>query len=350
MYPMSKELTKQKFKEAKEHLIRHNARTKKIIPVNKYLKKYNWAFVHPYLIGAEVDHFSELAQNNSGDKDSIYRVFANSFFDLQTTALFIDGYFKKRPSLYPFCQLIDQSVFLCLQRDYAGAINSLIPVIEGSIRHYLINVVGKTNESIMKSEELLKVFYYLKKDFLKRQKDYYENEYAKFFGMQVPFDKSQVKQLLKYETENIDIWFAIILEYFKQNLYLDTRTGVVNDKLNRHSIFHGFNGDIYYNLENYLKIYNCINFLSWAFGIADPNVNALTTLEREDILYKWKAFEKVRIISKLSTEIKSTVYEQYSDFNKNEFERDLIQTKVDKAVCKISTVELKLKFIDRVLL
>lgn len=344
---MSKELIKQKFQEAKNVLIEYNKRISPIIPINKYLKKFNWAFIHPHLIGAEINYFAELVKNKSGNKDAIFKIFANSFFNLQNTAVLIDGYFKIRPNLKPFCHLIDQSVFMCLERNYAGAINTLLPVIEGSIRHYLINVIGKKNETIMNSKDFFQIFPHLRKDILDRQEDYYKKNYLNSFGISNSFDQSQINELLKWEAKNVDIWFSIIKEYLENSLYLDTRTGNVQDKLNRHSIFHGFNGDIYYNLENYLKIFNCIFFLSWAFGYADKNIGALTNIEIKDIIYKWKVFEKVKIISRYTASLKSLVYEKYQDFDKQEFEQDLICTQIDLAILKISTLEHKLKFIDK---
>lgn len=345
---MNKEITKHRFEEEKKSLIQFHERTKRIIPVNQYLNKFNWAFVHPYMIGAEIDHFAELAKTKTGTKDGIFQFIANSFFDLSSTAVLIDGFFKKRESLRPFCHLIDQSVFMCLERDYAGAINSLLPVIEGSIRHYLVNMVGRKNESIMKTEELLKIFPHLKQDILKRYANGYKNEYPKYFTG-VAFDASQIKHLVKLQSYPLDIWISVIKDYFENNLYLDTRTGVVEDKLNRHSIFHGFSGEIYYNLENYLKVFYCINFLSYIYGQADKNIHALTELERSDVDYKWKAFEKVKAISDSMKNIKSSVYEKYSEFNRKEFEKDLIRTKMDRAVAKFPHMESKLKFIDNII-
>src|ERR1043165_9465941 len=110
---MSKEITKHRFEEEKKPLIRFHEETKRIIPVNAYLNKFNWSFVHPYMIGAEIEHFAQLEKTNTGTKEVIFQFIAHSFFDLSSTAIMIDGYFKRRESLRPFCHLIDQSVFMC---------------------------------------------------------------------------------------------------------------------------------------------------------------------------------------------------------------------------------------------
>jgi hypothetical protein len=331
------------YQTEKKSLVDFVDRTKRIIKINEYLKQFNWAFVHPYLIGFEINEFEELEKNNSGNKTIIFEIFSNAFFDLRTTSVFIEGYFKKRESLAPFCQLIDQSVFLCLQRDYAGGINILIPVIEGSIRHYLVNKKGKTNEKIMKTEDLIKVFDHLREEYLNYQKDYYKNRQG--------YNQQQIKQLLIHQSEFIDTWFSIIKDYFKNNLYLDTRNGDIADKLNRHSIFHGFSTEVYYNLENYLKLFNFLNFLSFAFGLADPNIGPLADIESKDIVYKWKAFEKIHTISRITTDIKSSVYKKYSDFDEEEFTRGLRYNLVELKIYQnsINNIEQALLAIDKVI-
>ncbi len=299
------------------------AMAEQYVACSKELMKYNAAFIHPYLAGFEITHLSNMVSAESITKQMIFDVFSRSFFNFRTTAFFIDGYFNCRSSLKPFCPLIDQSVFLCIQRDYAGAINVLMPVIEGSLRHYLVNVKGKQNEKVMNTPELLRAFYYLKEDYLQIYRDFYSTGIWKEHNQHFCYEKGQVAALIKLKREYIELWFSILEDYFRHSLYLDTRTGEVVDKLNRHSIFHGFTSEMYYSLENYLKIYNCIIFLSWAFGLADPNATVLSTLEEEEVIYKWKAFEKVRLISNLSVQIKSSVYQKYPGFDKIEFEKEL---------------------------
>ncbi len=124
--PEEREVIRGFFEQEKEHLIRHLEEAKWVVNVNNYLKKFNWAFVHPYLVGYNISAFEKMQKEGSGTQESVFRIFKDYFFDLRHTAYFIDGYFLNRPSLKPFCLLIDQSVILCLQRDYAGAINLLI--------------------------------------------------------------------------------------------------------------------------------------------------------------------------------------------------------------------------------
>lgn len=345
---MNKEWTQEKFTSLTTGLREKNKQLDSILAINKKIKQFNWAYIHPYLLGADIAFFEERIKSNELTKKYVFEVFAWSFFDLKNTAYFIDAYCKERPYIKPFCHLIDQSVILCIQKDYAGAINTLIPAIEGSLRNYLVTKKGKKNEKIMKTEDLLKAFEHMKRDYISFQKRVWDGEFDEY--KLTSFNPQQKKQLLKLNTKFIDGWMSIITDYFENNLYLDTRDGTVNDKLNRHSIFHGFTGDIYYNLENYLRVYNCLQFLCWGFAMADKDISILATLDHRQTLYKWRALEKIKLISDLSTQIKSSIYEKYADFNKQEFEEGILKPNhFDKHIAKIfrSGVESKLKSIDK---
>jgi hypothetical protein len=325
-----REQSEKQFLAEKGELMRHNKNVEEVILVNKYLKQFNWAFIHPYLIGGHIKYFADLEREGQGSRRNIFTIFSKYFFDLQTTTSLIEGIFKKRVDLAPFCHLIDQSVFMCLQRDYAGAINTLLPVIEGSIRHHLVVQRGMTNGAIKKTKTLLSVFAYLKEDYLSIQRNYYQNHYRKARGSNIDFTEEQVQALVKCKEVFIDMWFGIITEYLEKNLYLDTRDTGFGDILNRHVIFHGFTADIYYNLENYLKIFNCITFLSYAYGMADVNGRILIDIENDEILDKWVAFEKIRVISWTATAIKSTVYSDYPDFDAVEYSEDIFDDPLGK--------------------
>jgi hypothetical protein len=317
------------FLKEKENLANHNKRVEDVMKVNRYLKQFNWAFIHPYVIGYQVNYFTQLQKDGVGDKKSVFKIFARCFFDLKTTTYFIEAIFKKRPDLEPFCQLIDQSVFMCLQRDYAGAISTLLPVIEGSIRHYLVNRRGITNGSIRGTKSLLSVFSFLKEGFLDNQRKFYRHDYGKVYGAHISFDENQVEDLVGYKEKFVDMWCEIVTEYLEKNLYLDTRAPDISDELNRHIIFHGFTADVYYTLENYLRIFNCVVFLSYAFGLADGG-NLMFELEDKEILEKWIAFEKVRVVSWTTTEIKAKAYVAYADFNADEYSEDIFEDPLGK--------------------
>ena len=140
---MGTEQSKARFQEKNASQKRELQAINEIIIINEYIKAFNWAYVHPYVVGWEVELFKKMSKEGSGNTEAIFRIFTRAFYDLQTTASFIEGIFKNRKSLVPFAFLIDQAVVLALQKEYAGAINLLIPVIEGSMRHYLTVVGGR---------------------------------------------------------------------------------------------------------------------------------------------------------------------------------------------------------------
>lgn len=340
---MNEQWTKEHFTMLTENYRKQNKRIEKIVELNKHIKKFNWAYIHPYLLGAEINFFEETLKTKELTEKYVYEMFAAKFFNLHGTAYFIDAYCKTRPQIKPFCQLIDQSVIMCIQRDYAGAINTLLPVIEGSIRHYLVNKKGKQNAKIMKTDDLISAFDYIKEDFLSFQERAWDGDFDTYST--ISFDTNQKKELLKLNRKYIDMWLSIIKDYFKNNLYLDTRNGEVSDKLNRHAILHGFNSDIYYDLKNYLRVFNCLHFLCWVFAHAEKDIHVLPILDEKETYYKWQAFEKIKVLSDISVKLKSQIYEKYSDFDKTQFEEGLIQPNgFDKFLSKISSNGLEKKF------
>ena len=346
---MSREIIRAAFERESKRLTDYANRAESIFHVNAYLKQFKWAFVHPYLQGFHIEYFEKMMIEQSGSANSIFDVFVKKFYCLDETAYYIDAYFKERPSLQPFCLLIDQSVVLCLQRDFAGAINILIPVIEGSIRHYLVNYENKVPEKVLNREELVKIFTLMQERIRKSQMEYYEKHYYEFLNRDIRFTRQQAQLLTNKSVLFYECWFKIIKDFFSNNLYLDNRDGAVTDKLNRHNIFHGFNTNIYYSLENYLRLFNCLHFLSWAFSVATPGVKLLPTKEDSEILFKWKEFEKIKIVGDYMTASKEMLYNQYQEYNDLEVSYPIPPSKLVQAFPRMDNMKLerKLKYLDR---
>jgi hypothetical protein len=347
---MATEQGNARFKEKNDSQKRELQAINKIIKINEYLKPFNWAYVHPYLFGWEVELLKKMSEEGTGSTEAIFRIFTRAFYDLKTTASFIEGFFKKRKSLAPFTLLIDQAVVLALQKEYAGAINLLIPVIEGSMRHYLTVVQGQNSAALTKSSQLLKVFDCVAQDYVTMHREALEAEEADCHPL-IRLDTNQFKQVIANEQAYITQWLSIAKEYLANNLYLDTRTGIVTDKLNRHAIVHGFTTDIYYSLENFLRLYHLLCFLSWAYGIADKTASPLVVAEEEVICRKWAALEKIRVLAAFADEAKLSIYATYPDFDKSAYLQTLPLSKVSQVIDSTPAlfIEQRVRFIDQTL-
>lgn len=348
---MNAERSKDRFREQVAHQKQELRAVDKIVEVNEYLQAFNWAYVHPYVIGLEVELFDKMHQEGSGTTEAIFHIFARSFYDLKSTAAFIEGIFKKRDSLVPFGLLIDQAVVLALQKEYAGAISLLVPVIEGSLRHYLFTIKGQPAATLTKSVHLLKAFQYMEDDYVAHQHQALENEEEGQRYNLPAFDANQRKQLLANEQAYIKKWLSIVKDYLAHNLYLNTRTGAVADKLNRHAIVHGVTTDIYYSFDNFLRLYHLLFFLSWAYGISTKGTSLLIDVDDEVLRQKWGALEKIRLLSKLTDEAKVAIYATHPDFDQSTYLQALPLSKASRLIepSPAFFTEQRVRFFDQLL-
>jgi len=283
--------------------------------LNTDLQRFNWMSIHPQLFTKEYRDLSMLAADPQARQSDVTKVFAELFYDFRVTALFIDGFLKTNPYIAPFCPLVDQSVMMAITHDYAGAIHVLISVIEGSLRRYQILVKGRQNSEIMRSASLLQVFGFLVEDYVNHIKIPFKEKLDA--GV---IDRSKFDRLVGLERQYISTWMAMIKSYVELNLFMDTSRGQVQDLLNRHELLHGFSADVAYNLSNFLKVFNTLLYIAWAYREADPNIPQHILIQNEDILYKWSAFEKLHLISKVTSDIKLSVYQNYPDFETADFQ------------------------------
>jgi hypothetical protein len=335
------------FEERKHRQQENIALAKRVVAINQYLQQFDWVFLHPYLVGHNIETFERMQKEGTGSKDEVLKIFADYFFDLHYTAYMIDGYFKERPFMAPYCHLIDQAVVLCLQKDYCGAINLLIPVIEGCLREYLVVEKGKKVEKTLRKEHLLQTFTFLKMGYLNIMEKHLASNQAPS-TWNVRFNANQLKQLLKNEQEYINLWFSIIEDYFAHNLYLDTRSDQVDDKLNRHAILHALTKDVYYNLENFLRLFNCLYFMSWAFGMGCEGIKMLPDLDEKLTYNKWKAFEKIKRVAALTVDIKAELFSSHAGFDSRKYKSSGHQSKMDIILDHSFSlgIEMDLKNID----
>ncbi|MEJ7693166.1 hypothetical protein [Daejeonella sp.] len=283
--------------------------------LNANLQRFNWMSIHPQLFMTEYRRLLNLAADPSATQADVTKVFADLFCDFRVTSLFIDGLLKTVPHIKPFCPLVDQAVMMAIAHDYAGAIHVMIPVIEGALRKYQVDVKGKQNSQIMRSADLLQVFGFLEEDYIAHKKVVFKERFDA--GI---IDQSKFTRLVALERQYITTWLNVIKSYIQQNLYMDTSNCTLLDPLNRHVLLHGFSVELDYSLSNFLKVFNTLLYIAWAFREADPSIPQRISLENEDILYKWSAFEKLKLITGVTNEIKLSVYQKYPDFKTDDFQ------------------------------
>jgi hypothetical protein len=267
--------------------------------VNSILHKYNWVFLHPYSQGMDIGILEKYIQENSEEK--IFSLFASKFLDLRTTICFLDGFYKKRPYLKDYGEIIEQSIILCLQKDYGGAITLLLPVIEGTLRKYLISKTSGA-ESTTNISSLLKALDYLLEDYLALQREYLQTR------TDINFSADQQTTIEEKNRTYFSLWLKQLRVYLNNNLYCDTRTTSPIDKFNRHLIFHALEDDIDYSFRNYLRLINCINFISWAIGNASKGCSVLADISEDEVRVKWVEYLKILIVSETLTDSKTKIY------------------------------------------
>jgi hypothetical protein len=162
-------------------------------------------------------------------------------------------------------------------------------------------------KNVIKISELLKSIDSLTQDYLHLQKKFLGKQYnTQFTGFY--FDINQEQQLLNKHKEYFELWMKQLKSYIENNLYLNTRKGEIKDTLNRNLIFHALEDNIDYSFQSYLRLFNCISFLSWALGLVNEECSVLSIANEEDVKDKWTDYLKILAASEALTETKSQIY------------------------------------------
>ena len=302
------------FNQEKKWKIEHLEEVKKHIPISQYLNGFDWFFVPPlYMQGYEINILKDLMNKGNTDPKEISRVIIRKFHDIGFSASFIRGYCSRVTFIEPFTSTIEHSMILAYQKDYEGAIKTLLPIIEGILRQYLIQEKGKTNESInfgdIKGNSLKKGCLELLKE--ANYKSHLENYISPVTNQPSTFQPNEIDELVALEKEYYDIWFSFFTEFILKSLYLDSSHNNIDGLLNRHSVSHEFNDKtLKYTIENYIKLYISINFLMWAFLIFESK-SLLSECSDEDYLKTFLAYRKIVEGSKFLLEAKATLDERY---------------------------------------
>lgn len=310
--------------------------------VNSVLQQKNWIFLHPYSQGMDIDMLQKLSSDPHDPDKKVFTFFARKFFDLRGTIHFIEGFYNTRPFLKDYTPVIRESLVLCLQKDFRGAILMLIPVIEGTLRKYIIYKKGEHKKAEIDMKELLKAVHHLSKDYVETEKQYLKERNEVFIRSDMYLDGNQEKYILKRYRYYFDLWMAQFKNFIENNLFLNTKTGVVTDNFNRHLMYHALDDTIDYSFSNYLRIFNSLNYLSWSLGLVTEECSVLSTADEADVRNKWVDYFNVLIISEAMTEYKNNIYHKHLE----SFERYMDPRQIEAIKRGVNQVKQTLKWND----
>ncbi|PKR81780.1 hypothetical protein CW751_00110 [Brumimicrobium salinarum] len=289
----------------------------KLDKVNQHLQRSNWVFIHPYSQGGDIEVLTNLIANSENLNEDVVTFFARKFFDLRGTIHLIEGVYLTRPFLKDFVPTIRESIVMCLQKDFKGAISILIPVIEGTLRKYLINKKGEHKKGEIEIKELLKAVNLMTDEYVELSKTFLHKRNMSLIKTDNYLDSNQEKEILKKHRYYFKLWMIQFEKFIKNNLYLNTKTNHVTDSFNRHLIFHGLEEDIEFSFGNYLRIFNSLNFLSWAIGCTVEGCSSLSELPEYKVKAMWADYFNILITSEAITEYKNNIYtEQVESFGR----------------------------------
>lgn len=218
-----KDITKEIYRRGIDTLNKRIAEIKDLDAINIRLKEYNWIFLHPHSQGRDKAVIANILDSGINTEHEVLLFFANKFLNLRGTIHYIDGLFKKRPFLVDYANDIDESVVLCLQKDFHGAINILLPVIEGTLSKCLLHQKGNEKKHEVSIKELLKVMDVWIEQYVELHGQYLRKEYEHLMLSSLYFDKNQEKEILKKHRTYFTLWIKQLKDYLVGHLYLDTK-------------------------------------------------------------------------------------------------------------------------------
>lgn len=258
--------------------------------VNEFLRQNAWLFVCPlFFQGIHLEYFFKL-RSQPDAKQKILKLIKGRFYHLNWTTTFIDGLCVRCNYINPFLRSIEHGVILAFQKDYEGSIKTIIPIIEGVIRKYLVSEKGYNNSNIdfRKIKSSLNL---LEKDIIENEREkyrYFESENK----VKVEFTSEQIETLIKLDTSYYSVWFSFITDFFENSFYLSTQSKDITNEVNRHSILHELGFDFSYNFENFIKIFFVILFLTWIFLIKEGK-SQMTEIDSQTFLNKMISYKNI---------------------------------------------------------
>jgi hypothetical protein len=276
--------------------------------VNDFLKQNDWLFISPlFFQGFELSSIFKLIGTKDEVKQQILNIICRKFYNLPITASFAEGYCIRCNHIKPFVISIEHSLILTFQKDYEGAIKTIIPIIEGIIRKYLVEEKGAVMHEIQ-FQKIRTSFDLLKGDLLLNYREFLNN-YKTQNNESVTFSEAQISQMMAKETHYLNIWFSFVSDFVNNSFYLRTTNNKLTNEVNRHSIMHELGNNFDYNFENYIKIYFLLQFLTWAF-LKKEQRSLLDSMDG------YRSFEKVMAYDSIIKQSERISYEKHILFRK----------------------------------
>lgn len=296
------------FEEEKQSIERENAFIKELNQLNKQLLLANQIFLHPYCHGYEIKDINDLIKESENPNDAIVSYFGQKFFQLKTNLSILHGFCGRQPYLSDYMSTITRSISLCLQHEYQGAISILLPVIEGTLRKYMIDKYGEQNNvSKVSMKQLLDAIKGMRSDYLEKLKGTFEGNDERFRAIDSPI---KIEELLELNGTYFDLWSEQFEIFIKDYLFKDTRSNEVLDDLNRHVITHNLKDDIDFSFKNYLRVYHSIFHLSWLINSAQANGSPFSEPDENIVFNEWISLLNILLLSESSLFVKEQLYGQ----------------------------------------
>jgi hypothetical protein len=121
-------------------------------------------------------------------------------------------------------------------------------------------------------------------------------------------DTNQENKILKKHRYYFELWMNQFKNFIENNLYLNTKKNQVTDSFNRHLIFQGLEENIEFTFGNFLRIFNSLNFLSWAIGSTTEECSILSEFPKNEVKKIWADYLNILITPEAITEYKNNIY------------------------------------------
>ncbi len=124
------------------------------------------------------------------------------------------------------------------------------------------------------------------------------------------------------ESKYYDDWFESIEMFFNESLFGSTSDIGPSVDLNRHAITHSLSLKPYDTLDNYIRLFNCLRFLIWAF-LQFEGKSVLVHIDTETFLRKRFLYEDLIKGSERLLDCKQKLLKDYPLYQPMNFVRTI---------------------------